>query len=167
MPLGSLQRFVGFLVICEGLARKGSYRKCHDHWYSTTAAIAATSSSITVGGKLPSLFINREVSTPLSCKASMDEGFERPVLPSGSTRTCQMLPLKWSFHSVSGAINRRGRRPNASELTMTAGRVFFISEPTVGSKLTSQISPRLGEGGLVLNEVSTLEIASFCALRIV
>jgi len=139
----------------------------HDHWYSTTAAMAATSSSITADGKFPNFFMNREVSTPLSCRASIEEVFERPFLPSGSTRTCQMLPLKWSFHSVMGAINRRGSRPSASELTITAGRFFCISEPTVGSKLTSQISPRFGDGGLVLNEVSTLEIASFCALRIV
>ena len=97
----------------------------------------------------------------------MEEVFESPVLPSESTRTCQMFPLKWSFHPVMGAINLRGSRPSASELTITAGRVFCISEPTVGSRLTNQMSPRFGEGGLVLNEVSTLESASVCALRIV
>ncbi len=67
----------------------------------------------------------------------------------------------------NGGISLIGSRPSASELTMTTGRDFFISEPTVGSKLTSQISPRLSDGGLVLNKVSTLEIASVCSLRIV
>ena len=46
-----------------------------------------------------------------------------------------------------GAISFTGNRPTASELTTTAGRVFLISAPTVGSKLTIQISPRFGETG--------------------
>ena len=37
-----------------------------------------------------------------------------------------------------------GKRPTASELITTAGRVFLISIPMVGSKLMSQISPRFG-----------------------
>lgn len=141
--------------------------KHHVHWYSTTAAMAAASSSITDDGRCPSFFMNLEVSTPLSCKASIVEVFERPFRLSGSIRRCQMFPLKWSCHPVMGATNLRGSRPNASELTMTAGRIFCISEPTVGSRLISQISPRLGDGRLVLNEVSTLEFAARCVLRIV
>src|SRR6266704_2629851 len=44
-----------------------------------------------------------------------------------------------------GTITRSGKIPIASSLTMTAGRVFLISLPTVGSKLMSQTSPRLIE----------------------
>ena len=36
----------------------------------------------------------------------------------------------------------------------TAGRIFRISAPTVGSKLTNQISPRLGVSGLIINDVT-------------
>jgi hypothetical protein len=57
-----------------------------------------------------------------------------------------------------------GRRPTASELTTTAGRVFWISAPTVGSKLTSQISPRCGVTGLGLDNVPSLPGDALCAL---
>ena len=55
-----------------------------------------------------------------------------------------------------GATNLIGRRPTASEPTTTAGRVFWISVPTVGSKLTSQISPRRGVAGLGFDNVAAL-----------
>jgi hypothetical protein len=45
---------------------------------------------------------------------------------------------------VIGATSLIGNRPTASELMTTAGRVLRISEPSVGSRLTSQISPRRG-----------------------
>ncbi len=49
------------------------------------------------------------------------------------------------------AANFSGNLPTQSELTTTDGRIFLISAPTVGSKLANQISPRLGEGELVVN----------------
>ena len=51
-----------------------------------------------------------------------------------------------------------GSRPTASELSTSAGRVFLISAPIVGSKLTSQISPRRGVRGLVFDNVATLPL---------
>ncbi len=56
-----------------------------------------------------------------------------------------------------------GRRPTASELMTTAGRVFLISAPTVVSKLTSRISPRFGGGRLVLNDVTALPFLAIFA----
>ena len=53
--------------------------------------------------------------------------------------------------------------PTESELIITAGRVFFISGPIVGSRLTSQISPRLG---LAANEVSTTHTGDFAIAAI-
>jgi hypothetical protein len=41
---------------------------------------------------------------------------------------------------------------------MTAGRVFLISAPMVGSRLTNQISPRFG---LAANEISTAHASYF------
>src|SRR5437867_778669 len=57
-----------------------------------------------------------------------------------------------------GATNFIGKRPTASELRTNAGRVFLISDPIVGSKVTRQISPRLGLGGLVVDNVATLPL---------
>jgi hypothetical protein len=57
-----------------------------------------------------------------------------------------------------GAIKRTGSIPTESELIMTAGRVFLISAPMVGSRLTNQISPRFG---LAANEVSTAHASYF------
>src|SRR3982750_354239 len=52
-----------------------------------------------------------------------------------------------------GATIRRGRRPIASMLITTAGRIFWISAPTAGSKSISQISPRLGAGTLAMQVI--------------
>ena len=46
-----------------------------------------------------------------------------------------------------GAISLIGSSPAESELMTTAGRTFLISAPTVGSKLTNQISPRFADQG--------------------
>src|SRR6266849_290238 len=48
------------------------------------------------------------------------------------------------FHSVMGTTMSSGSLPTRGTLTTPAGRTFRISAPTVGSKLTSQISPRAG-----------------------
>src|SRR5438067_1830790 len=65
-----------------------------------------------------------------------------------------------------GAINFIGKRPTPSELSTTAGRVSLISDPMVGSRLTSQTSPRLGLGGLVLDNVATLPLFALCLRRL-
>src|SRR4030095_11747723 len=70
-----------------------------------------------------------------------------------------MFPTKWSFQLGMGVTSLIGRRPTASELITTAGRVFLISAPTVGSRFTSQTSPR--RGGLVLDNVTTLPEFAF------
>ena len=57
-----------------------------------------------------------------------------------------------------GVTNLTGNRPTPSELRTIAGRVFLISDPTVGSRFTSQISPRFGLRGLVLDNVATLPL---------
>src|SRR5680860_719971 len=67
-----------------------------------------------------------------TCKASTAEVLVTPLSPWGSTRTCQTLLRKWSFHSVTGATILMGNRPTASELMTTAGRIFRISAPTLG-----------------------------------
>src|SRR5882724_11694681 len=120
------------------------------------AAIARTIASIIVGVTSPSLRMKRCRSMSRNCKVSTAETLVRPLVVSGSIRTCQMLGAKYSLQSVSGATNLMGRRPTASELTTTAGRVFWISVPTVGSKLTSQMSPRRGGAGLGLDNVASL-----------
>ena len=51
-----------------------------------------------------------------------------------------------------------GKRPIVFELTITAGRILRISDPIVGSRLTSQTSPRLGVA-LILNNISRCELA--------
>src|SRR6266571_6038247 len=63
-----------------------------------------------------------------------------------------------------GATNLTGSRPTPSELSTTAGRVFLISDPMVGSRLTSQISPRFGLRGLVLDNVATLPLFALLQL---
>lgn len=57
--------------------------------------------------------------------------------------------------------------PIASELTTTAGRFFLISAPIVGSKLTSQTSPRFAVAGLIVNYVSTTNFSGFRILLII
>lgn len=56
--------------------------------------------------------------------------------------------------------------PTASDLMTIAGRVFFISEPRVGSMLTSQTSPRLGVS-LVVNNVTCHQVLSLGVLLVV
>src|SRR5437016_12920870 len=72
-----------------------------------------------------------------------------------------------SFQSVIGAISLTGSLPTASELITTTGRVFRISDPMVGSSVTSHTSPRLGSASLVsvFNDVPSLPIAIRLILR--
>ncbi len=77
------------------------------------------------------------------------------TLPNLRINLCQSTPLeKYVFQSVIGAISLIGSFPTESELMTTAGRTFLISAPTVGSKLTNQISPRFGSSGLIVNDVT-------------
>src|SRR6185437_12785722 len=55
-----------------------------------------------------------------------------------------------SCQSVTGTTIRSGSFPMLSMLMTTAGRILRISPPTEGSKLTSQISPRLGVGTVAM-----------------
>src|SRR5947209_15374516 len=52
-----------------------------------------------------------------------------------------------------GTTMRRGSRPIVLTLTTKAGRIFWISAPTAGSKSTIQISPRLGAGTVAMKVV--------------
>lgn len=67
----------------------------------------------------------------------------------GRSRTCQICPSYHGFQPVSGTTSRTGKTPMASELMTTAGRVLSSSEPTTGSRLTRQISPRFGSDGVL------------------
>src|SRR4051794_31808378 len=95
---------------------------------------------------------------PRNCSASTADGFTSPFAASRSSRTCHRFAAYRFFQSVTGATSLIGRRPTESELITTAGRVFLISAPSVGSKQTSQISPRLGDTGLVLYNVAALPL---------
>ncbi len=128
--------------------------------------MAAATSSISVAEKRPILLINLCVSTPRNWRVSIAETFLSPLLESGIMLICQMLCLKQSCQSVIGAINFIGRMPTASEFTTTAGRFFLIYAPIVGSKLTSQTSPRLGKC-LILNYVPALQLLSIRILPVI
>ena len=110
--------------------------------------------------------MKRCLSMPRNCKVSTAETFVRPLIGSGSIRTCQILDVKDSFQSVMGATNLMGKRPTTSELITTAGRVLRISVPTVGSKLTRQISLRCGVEALGLDNVSFLPCLAFYPFRL-
>lgn len=122
----------------------------YSYWCSTMAATAAAISSRMAGETRPILSMKRCRSAQRICNASAAEVFERPLSESGSIRICQKFLANASSQLVIGTINLTGNFPTASELTTTAGLVFLISEPTVGSKLTRQISPRLGLVALAL-----------------
>ena len=55
-----------------------------------------------------------------------------------------------SFQPVKGATSLIGNFPTESELITIAGRVLRISEPSVGSSATHQISPRSGITSMAL-----------------
>lgn len=61
----------------------------------------------------------------------------------------------------------RGSRPRESELITIAGRVLRIAAPTVGSKLTRQISPRFGKARSIVNEISFEKLAPLRILLVV
>ena len=120
------------------------------YWCSTTAATAAAISSRTAGETRPIFSINRWRSAQRTCSASAAEVLVRPLRESGSMRMCQKFRANASSQPVIGTMSFSGSFPTASELITTAGLVFLISEPRVGSKFTRQISPRLGPAGWAL-----------------
>ena len=111
-------------------------------------------SSIVISETLPNLRINLCKSAPLSWRVSIAESLFNLLILLGSILTCQKFDEKYVFQSVIGAISLIGSFPTQSELMTTAGRTFLISAPTVGSKLTNQISPRFGRSGLIVNDVT-------------
>ena len=135
--------------------------------YSIIAAIAAVISCINVTLSLPRLLIKRLTSTPRICSASMAEIFVSPLVRLGSIRICQMFRENCACQPVIGATSLIGKRPVASELITTAGRIFRISEPIVGSKFISQISPRRGLGGFVFNKISPFKFTPFRIVLVV
>jgi len=141
---------------CRPLPSEALSSVVSSYGYSMMAAIARTISSKVGAETCPNFRMNRCLSIPRNCNVSTAETLVRPLARSGSIRTCQILGAKYSFQSVMGATNLIGRRPAASEPTTTAGRVFWISAPTVGSKLTSQISPRRGVAGLGFDNIAAL-----------
>ena len=114
----------------------------------------AVTSNIVISETLPNLRINLCKSTPLNWRVSIAEALFNPFILLGSILTCQKFGEKYVFQSVMGAISLIGSFPTQSELMTTAGRTFLISAPTVGSKLTNQISPRFGISGLIVNDVT-------------
>ena len=65
-----------------------------------------------------------------------------------------MLFSKSFCQPVIGAINLNGKMPIESELITNPGRVFLISDPIVGSKFISHISPRSIAFSVILEEIS-------------
>ena len=135
--------------------------------YSIIAAIVAVISCMSVALSLPRLLIKRSTSTPRICIASMAESFVKPLESSGSMRTYQIFPAKWSFQLVIGTTNLIDRCLMPSELMTTAGRIFWISAPTVGLKFRSQTSPRHGLGGFVFDKVSPFKFTPFRIILVV
>lgn len=132
-----------------------------DYSCSIIAAIAAVISCISIALNLPRLLIKRLTSTPRICSVSTAEIFVKPLMLLGSIRTCQTFLKNRSCQPVIGATNLIGKCPTRSELITTAGRIFRISAPIVGSKFRSQTSPRRGLGGFVFNKVSPFKFAPF------
>ena len=135
--------------------------------YSIIAPIAAVISCISVTLSLPRLLIKRLTSTPRICSVSMAETFVRPLVRLGSIRICQMFRENCGCQPVIGATSLIGRRPVPSELITTAGRIFRISEPIVGSKFISQTSPRRGLGAVVFNKIAPFKFTPFRIVLVV
>src|SRR3972149_70187 len=73
---------------------------------------------------------------------SAEDFLERPFSGEASTGMCQGAVSTLGSHAVNGTIILSGSLASASLLTITQGRIFLISAPLVGSRLTSQTSPR-------------------------
>ena len=129
--------------------------------------MAIVISDIFSGGTVPSLRINLCVSTPRSCSTSTLDSFAKPLALLGSILMCHRFPLYQSFQSVRGATSLMGSIPIALELITTAGLVFLISLPIVGSKLTNQFSPLLGSFFLVINDISSHQFPPLSRILIV
>jgi hypothetical protein len=126
-----------------------------------TVTIAIVIEFISSGERDPSLRINSCVSTPRSWRVSTLESLLKPLSVLGFNLTCHKFPTYQSFQSVIGATSLMGNTPILFELMTTAGLIFLISVPRVGSKLTSQISPRCGEFELVINNISSHQFPPF------
>src|SRR5262245_38099716 len=110
--------------------------------------MAEATSSSCAAVTAPNRRTNRASDTDFVWKASAPESLLRPLLPSAGMRTNQGKLAYCGFQSVSGTTIRNGSRPIESRLITRAGRTFWISAPTDGSKSTSQTSPRLGVGAV-------------------
>ena len=109
-----------------------------------------------VDGNLPTFFTSLSVETLHIWSTSTADTLSRPLLPSLIILMCHRFFAYLSFQSVMGTTIWTGNAPRESELTTMAGRVLLISEPFVGSKLTSQTSPR--EAILIINNLSGLQV---------
>ena len=87
---------------------------------------------------------NLRCETDFLWNASITDFFVKPFDESGKIGTNHGNWSYLGFHSVMGTTIDKGNRPIAVELTTTAGRVFWISSPMLGSNLISQIFPRRG-----------------------
>lgn len=56
---------------------------------------------------------------------------------------------------IDAATNLIGNAPTSFELITTAGLIFWISVPIVGSKFTSQTFPLCGVNELVIDNISS------------
>jgi hypothetical protein len=134
---------------------------------SITAAIAVVISSIIVEVTYPSFSSNRWMSAPRSCSVSTADVLVNPFSESGSILICQRFVANLSSQLVIGTMSLIGSFPTASELTTIAGRVLRISDPRVGSKLTRQTSPLVGNVCSVLNYVTFQEFSPLCTRLVI
>src|SRR5262249_17425583 len=85
------------------------------------------------------------------------ECLRRPLRLVGQGRTSQSLPWNRCCQAVIGTTTRNANTPIESRLMTTAGRTLRISSPSVGSRLTSQISLRDG----VIKDVLCVQACPF------
>jgi hypothetical protein len=150
MPAGARRR-LGKYELLEELARGGrcgetshAHQRRQSYSCSMTAARAAVTSRRRWSVTTPLRATNRSTANALTCRTSSAESLTKPFRPSGSRWTCQRWRAKLGCHSVIGTPSFIGSTPTALELMTRTSRVFFISGPRVGSRSTSQISPRRG-----------------------
>lgn len=163
---GDFGLLISLISQCISKPSGGNAPPC-GYWYSTTAAMAAATSSMMPGAARPRQQMNRSTSTPRNCSTSTADSFSNPLRWSGIIRTCQRLPANTGFQPVIGATSLIGSRPIASELITMAGLCFWISAPRVGLKSTSQISPRFGVLKSILDKVASLHLSPLGVLGVV
>lgn len=89
----------------------------------------------------PTFLTNLSSDTERTWKQSAEDSLDNLLVLSGINFTIQGAIVYLSFQSVTGTTIFNGNFPRALSFTMIAGLIFFISAPTVGSKLINQISP--------------------------